>query len=421
MLDHSLRHHHGVFFQADEQPARAQLDLFAREAARLLPGNPPLHFATWDDAFRFIGDQASAEPLVVVLDEFQSLWQSEPHLDSILQRHWDQWDRAGTPVTVVLSGSALTMMERLLDHSSPLYGRAQFRPVLEPLDYRRAAEFAAATLTAEEKILRYAVLGGTPQYQVWAGTGTLPDIIAGRILAKDESLYEEPMHLLRAEQHIRDPGTYFAVVAAIASGATRPSEIANRTGLEVPNLTKMLTRLIDLGYVELRTPIAPRREAKRSSYRVRDPYFRFWFRFVFPNRSLLARGRVKEVAAEIDRDLPTFVGPLFEDCCREWIGRYAAPGRVPRCDELGRWWSRNGQVEIDIVGLDGSGYALIGSCKWSRQIPANVLGQLRAQQEQLGPPAAAARLVIFARGYSKRLRERADEAGVALVTADELF
>lgn len=33
-------------------------------------------------------------------------------------------------------------MEGLLDHDSPLYGRATYRPVLEPLDYRKAAGFS---------------------------------------------------------------------------------------------------------------------------------------------------------------------------------------------------------------------------------------------------------------------------------------
>ncbi len=46
------------------------------------------------------------------------------------------------------------------------------------------------------KLRRLAVLGGTPQYQVWAGE----------------------------EQEIRDPATYFAVVRAIAAGRTRVNE-----------------------------------------------------------------------------------------------------------------------------------------------------------------------------------------------------
>jgi uncharacterized protein len=361
------------------------------------------------------------EPVVVVLDEFQWLWASEPHLDSILQRHWDRWQRAGTPVTMVLSGSALTLMERLLAHSNPLYGRAQYRPLLKPLDYRYATEFAASDLSAEDNLVRFAVLGGTPQYQVWAGDGRLRDVLVNAILAVDEALYEEPLHLLRSEPQVRDPGRYFATVAAIARGSTRPGQIANATGLDMPNLARVLSRLVELGYLELRHPVAPRPEPKRSIYRLQDPYFRFWFRYVFPNRSLLARGRVNEVLAEIEQDLPTFMGLAFEDCCREWVGRYAPPGLLPVCEELGVWWSRNGQVEIDVAGVGNRRFLLLGSCKWDRRVPTSALGRLLDQREALGPVAADAQLVIFGRGFEDALVERAPEHDVTLVSAADLF
>jgi len=74
------------------------------------------------------------------------------------------------PVTLVLAGSALTLMEQLLERGAPLFGRATARPRLEPLDYRDAAGFAADK-APEALLRRWAVLGGTPQYQVWQGTG----------------------------------------------------------------------------------------------------------------------------------------------------------------------------------------------------------------------------------------------------------
>ena len=151
--------------------------------------------------------------------------QAQPALPSILQRHWDRWQRSGTPLTIVLSGSALTLMEELLAHSSPLFGRADYRPLIQPLDYRFAAEFARAGAPADALLRRYAVLGGTPQYQVWAGKGGISSVIRDRVLSKGESLYEEPLHLLREEQTIRDPATYFAVLRASRGGATKFNEI----------------------------------------------------------------------------------------------------------------------------------------------------------------------------------------------------
>jgi len=218
-------------------------------------------------------------------------------------------------------------MERLLGPDRPLYGRADYRPVLAPLDYRWTAAFAG-TDDATALLRRYAVIGGTPQYQVWAGRGPLRRIIAERILTIGESLYEEPLHLLREEQVIRTPGSYFDVLRAIARGATRHNEIAQQASLETPALSRLLSRLVALGYVEARAPLEHDAFAeRRASHRLRDPFLRFWFRYVFANRSRLELGRVDEVLAGVMADLDGYMGPAFEDCCREWLGRSPSASR----------------------------------------------------------------------------------------------
>ena len=156
-----------------------------------------------------------------------------------------------------------------------------------------------------------------------------------------------------------------------------------------------------------------------TSYRLADPFFRFWFRFVFPNRSLLERGRVKDVLRIVERDIDSYMGLAFEDCCREWAGRFAGDA-LPASQQLGSWWSRDGQTEIDIVGTSRGRYDLLASCKWSGSAPAAALEQLLAQRDSL-LRAGGAKLAIFARGFSKALRRRADEEDVALIEIERLF
>lgn len=420
LLTHAIGRSRGVFFQADEQGEQAHLEMFAREVARLLGPRVPLRFESWDEALTTAGDLAREAPLAIVLDEFQWLLAAQPALESIVQRHWDEWQRNRVPLTLILSGSALRLMEDLLAPGAPLFGRADYRPLLEPLDFRDASRFGPRRLSPESRLRRYAVLGGTPQYQVWAGKRGLAEAIAGRILTKGESLYEEPLHLLREEQEIRDPGTYFAIVREIANGRTRIGEIANATEISTPNLSKMLRRLEALGYIEARSPLTPNGpETRRSSYRLTDPFFRFWFRFVFPNRSLLERGRVEDVLQVVERDLDPYMGPAFEDVCRDWAGRFAGDA-LPASQQLGSWWSRDGQTEIDVVGVSRGRYDLLASCKWAKSAPVSTLTQLLEQRDSL-PRAAGAKLAIFARGFSAPLRRRADEEGVALVGLDQLF
>ena len=411
-----------VSFQGDEQDERGQLDLLAREAARLLPGDPPLRFGDWDEALAFFESEATiGGPLALVLDEFQYLCAAQPALPSIVQRAWDGWQRADVPVALVLCGSALSFMDGLLAHGSPLYGRATQRPFLSPLDYRDAAGFVRTT-SAELLLRRYAMLGGTPQYQVWAGDRALERVLREAVLAKGQPLYEDPLHLLREGEGVRDPGTYFSILRAIAEGATQHNRIANRVGLPTGNLSARLTRLEELGYVVPWRPLAATGRERRASYRIADPYFRCFFRYVFPNRSRLERGRVGEVADEILADFDDLMGRTFEDCCRTWVGRYAEEAQVGRSDELGSWWSRDGQVEIDVVGTRKGRYAFLGTCKWGRTADEQVLDELHEAQAALGGKAARAQLAVFARvGFSAALRRRAAQEDVLLVTAADLF
>jgi AAA+ ATPase superfamily predicted ATPase len=411
-----------ISFQAEEQDEFGQLELLAREFARVLPGQPPLLLTSWADAIAFLEREALERgPLVVVLDEFQYLCAAQPALPSTIQRAWDRWQREDVPIVLVLSGSALTFMEGLLTHSAPLYGRATQRPFLTPLDYRDAAHFVRST-SAEALLRRYAVLGGTPQYQAWAGDRPLERVVREAILAKGHPLYEDPLHLLREGEGIRDPGTYVAILRAIASGATQYNEIATRAGLATGNLSPRLARLEQLGYVTTWKPLTPGGRERRATYRIADPYFRFFFRCVFPNRSRLDRGRVDEVADEVLVDLDNLMGRAFEDCCRTWVGRYADERAVGANEELGSWWSRDGRVEIDVVGVAKGRCTFLGSCKWSRRVGVHVLEELRDAQATLGGKAATARLAIFARsGFDAALRRRAAEEDVLLVTAADLF
>jgi AAA+ ATPase superfamily predicted ATPase len=421
LLAHTFTQARTVSVQGDEQSERQHLDLLAAEAGRILLGSTALSFPTWDDALTFLGEQARREPLTLILDEFQWLKAAQPALDSIIQRHWDRWDRNGVPLMLVLSGSALTLMENLLERGAPLFGRATARPQLAPLDFREAAPFARSR-DPEALLRRWAVLGGTPQYQLWAGPGELRKVIAERILTKDAPLYDDPRHLLREGEGVRDPGTYLAILGAIARGATRHNEIAQQAHVPTGNLARKMERLEDLGYVTARYPLAADGHEERTSYQISDPYFRFWFRYVANNRSRLERGRVQEVLDEILGDLDNVMGWAFEECCRRWVGAYADEAAVGAPQQIGSWWSRNGQVEIDVVGARKGRYVLVGSCKWRKTADVDVLADLERQQDALGRKASRARLAIFAReGFSEALRDRAAEDAVLLVTAADLF
>lgn len=405
-----------LYFQADDGAERLHLDLIASECQRF--SGAPVAFEDWDAALGYLGRLAEDAPLVVALDEFQWMWFAQPALPSKIMRHFDDWSRRDVPICLVLAGSALSAMEELVEGDEPMFGRAAARPLIQPFDYRLAAEFGPAGATAEDALRRYAILGGTAQYQVWAGTGDLESVLKERVLARDESLFEEPLQLLRGERDLRDPGSYYGVMRAIATGSNQFSEILQAAGKPTGNaLNSRLKRLEDLGYVELREPIASN---GTKSYTLEDPYFRFWFRYVYPNRSRLQRGRIEEVYDDIVADLDNFMGPVFEAVCRDWAGRYASSGPLATSGQIGALWTRTHDIEIDVVGMTRQRYDALGSCKWSNHADGHDLDRLIKLRDGVRG-AGAAPLFLFARGFHRSLLARADAGEVTLVRAEDLY
>jgi uncharacterized protein len=416
LLDRSFAEQRLVYFQADEGEVRGHLDFLAAELGRLV--NAPVAFGDWNEALSSLDEQARRQPLVVVLDEFQWMLQAEPLLDSIVIRHFDRWERARIPITLVISGSALTMMEQLLEGDRPMFGRAGYRPFLQPFDYRDAALFASGSRSAAQKLLRYGVLGGTAQYQVWAGQASLREILKHRILTKNEPLFEEPLQLIRGESAIREPGNYYELLRAIARGATHFNEILHRSKISSGQLlTGRLDRLAKLRYIDERRPLGGNGS---PSWSVSDPFFRFWFRYVYPNRSRLQRGRVEEVCEAILTDIDNHMGSVFEQVCRDWAGRYSADPQMAAAEDIGAYWTRTHNVEINLLARGRKGIVAVGSCKWSTRADTHDLDRLIELRGQIRGAGSAA-LYVFARDFHKSLVERAERDGVRLVSADELF
>jgi uncharacterized protein len=412
-----------VSYQAEVNPLPLQLEAFAAECSRLLPGAPELRFATWDDALVFIEAQAREQgPLTVVMDEFQRVAAQDGSIESKIQNAWDRWDHENVPLALVLSGSALSFMAGLFQGGKPTHGRSSWRPLLQPLSYRDIGAFGPDGLTPVELVDRFSVLGGTPQYLRWAAGLPLDQVIEDVILSTDAPLYDDPEHLIREEENIREPGPYFGVMQAIARGYSNPTAIGGQLQISSQLATNFLDRLAELDYVARVEPLEPKHGGQTRAYwKISDPYFRFWFGRVFPNRSRLARGRIKEVAREISKGMSQITNLVYEDVCREWIGSHSELGAD--ADEVGSWWSRKSDVEIDVVTLDRRGYCLLGSCKWwSKPIGPAVLNELYEAKAALGPKAAQARLSLFSKsGFNPELVERAEAEQVELVEVADLF
>jgi AAA+ ATPase superfamily predicted ATPase len=185
------------------------------------------------------------------------------------------------------------------------------------------------------------------------------------------------------QQELREPRNYFAILEAIASGRTKLNEIKQATGLD--GATAYLDTLQGLRLIERFVPVteAKPHKSRRGLYRLCDPFFRFWFRFVHPNRTLLEQGGA-EIGLQnfVLPQLNDFTGLVWEEICRQFLWQQSLAGKLPFIPtRIGGWWRKNS--EIDIIALNDT-HALLVECKWSlNPVGTDILQKLEAKVPQV--------------------------------------
>ncbi|WP_297469011.1 ATP-binding protein [Thermococcus sp.] len=356
-----LKRHGGIYLLARETSDLENLKRFSERIAlyfndEVLLKNP---FQSWDALFEYLHQKSLEERLIVAIDEFPYLVLSNRALPSILQEYWDTKFYEGK-LYLIISGSSVSMMERLLGYKSPLYGRRTAQLKMEPLDFFSAREFLPG-FTLEDFVRAYSILGGTPAYLLeFEDNLTLAENLLERYFRQDSLLYSDAQFVLREE--LDRPRLYFAILEAIARGRTTVGEIMNETGLERATVGKYVSVLIDLGIVRRDVPVTESRKSKKGRYYINDPYFAFWFRYVYPNADLIETGNGDMLLRIVMNDLDEYVGRIFEDIARQFLLKKSR--ELPlRPTKIGRWWSKG--EEVDLVLLDEiEKKALLVEVKW---------------------------------------------------------
>jgi len=321
--------------------------------------------------------------VVLAIDEYPYLAGAVRGCGSIFQAAIDM-QLKNTQLFLVLCGSSMSFMEyQVLGYESPLYGRrtAQFK--IAPFDFFEAMAFHPH-YNIWERAVAYGVTGGIPHYLAqFDARRTLRENIIRSFFDPNSYLFEEPSNLLK--QELREPQVYNNVITAIATGSSRQNEIATKVQLATSVASKYLKTLISLGIVMKERPILGG-NTKQTLYRLADGMFRFWYRFVPGNVSQIAAGAGARVYQSVEPQIPAFMGPVFEDICKQYLWRENLADRLPfYFHNCGRWWGANpktkSEEEIDLIAFNDT-QAIFCECKWSdAPIDASVLHRLMKKAE----------------------------------------
>jgi AAA+ ATPase superfamily predicted ATPase len=371
LINEFVKDKDAIYFTGLETNAKENLSSLSRSIfalSRDFTDSAPV-FTAYGDALDAVFAQAKTRRTVFVIDEYPYLAVSYKGFSSLLQRYIDE-HKDDSKLFIILCGSSLSFMEnQVLGYKSPLYGRrtAQFKVL--PFDYAETMEYLEADFGAGDAALLYAITGGVPLYLSMIDRGANPaENIKMNFLTPSGYLFEEPSNLVK--QECREPAQYNAIIGAVANGASRLSEIASKVGLETAVCSSYLSKLISIGIVKKEYPFRAETN-KKTIYVLADGMFRFWYRFLPENMSLVQRGEAEAAYERIAPHLPAFMGAVFEEICKQHLWRLNAAGQTPfTFTDAGRWWGNNPkkreECEIDIIADDGES-AIFCECKWTNE------------------------------------------------------
>lgn len=404
-----------VYFLADRSEEQHQRVLLAKVIAQIFPDFDKLTYPDWESIFRAVNYRTDKR-FTLCLDEFPYLVEQSPELPSVLQKLVDE---KLLKYNLVLCGSSQNMMYGLfLDSTAPLYGRADEIMRLMPIHLPYIQK--ALHLNAMNAIEEYAVWGGVPRYwELRENRSSLDDALWRNILSVNGTLYEEPIKLFQDD--VKDIVKTSTIMSYIGSGANRLSEIAARCDEPATNLSRPLKKLIDLGFLEKDVPFGiDEKNAKKSLYKIADPFMAFYYQFVVPNRSFIELGRRLPIEQALTAHFSEYVSMQWGKLCRDAITGNLVKGVV--YGKAKRWWGsilnedkKPEQVEFDVMAesLDKK-YLLVGECKWTtgengKQLTAELL-----RKANLLPFAKSYTIVpmLFLKNAPK------DDAGNAMLPED---
>lgn len=381
LIRHFIQDKPSLYFLATEEAEAMNRMAFQEQIADFLSSDL-LHGSTidrWELLFEQLVLAAAEERLVIVIDEFQYIGKSNPAFLSVFQRIWDTI-LSPANVMVILCGSLVSMMmSQTLSYDSPLYGRRTAQIKLRPIKFSHYHEFFEDALSEEELIKRYSITGGVPKYvEMFQQSQDLQGAIRDSLLDPSSYLFDEPNFLLQKE--VTDIGSYFSILRIIAAGNHKPSKISALIQQKQTNLPRYFKVLMELDLLEREVPVTEGNpdKSKKGLYQIKDNFIRFWFQFVYPNRSYIEMGHAHVVMNRLEKNfIDNQVSFVYEDICREKLWELSAAGRLPGLlEKVGRWWDSS--HEIDVVGIsEADDLLVLGECKyWTGPVGLNILAQL---------------------------------------------
>lgn len=298
--------------------------------------------------FKMLMEHSKQQPFNVVIDEFQEFYNINPSVYNDMQHLWDRY-KDESLINLFLCGSIYSLMHKIFEsRHEPLFGRATNTLLLKPFTTSTLKDILKENnpnFTAEDLLAFYTFTGGVAKYvEIFVDNKALTFPKMLKLIVKENSPFLSEGKSLLIEEFGKEYTTYFSILSCIASGFTARTAIESYLQREIGGYLTRLEK--DFGLIKKQTPLFSKSETKNIIYTIDDNFLRFWFRFIYKYIRYIEAGALDRLYDVILRDYPTFSGYALENYFR---AQYRESGLYTN---LGGYWDRKGENEIDLIALD---------------------------------------------------------------------
>ena len=339
-----------VYYECLKSTLEENIDGFVTELVRQRIIPVKLNFSSFVDVFVYLDTLGTT--LNVVIDEYPYLKEMvEPALvDSQFQKIIDDHI---THIRLFLSGSHIGMMKDMLKEKNALYGRFSLTMRLPELNYKEAAEFYPGK-SVYDKIAFYSVFGGSPYVNGFLEPNAdLRTNIIRTILDANSPVSNYAEHLLISD--FTKSINAERIMYAVANGRKRYSEIEDLLSMKSNGLlSKQLSSLLEMEILSKYYPINRADDKKKIAYELSDNLLRFYYAFVYKNKSALTMLGAEAFYDEyIDKAIVTFISHRFEELCRSYFSLCIKSGKLRGISNIGTYYYDDSAThtngEFDVV------------------------------------------------------------------------
>lgn len=338
-------------------------------------------FASFQEVFQYLN--TLDKTLNIIIDEYPYLKQFNKGetVDSIFQTIID--NNIGN-IRLFISGSHVGMMKDLLEEKNALYGRFSLNIKLKELNYRETAVFYNDK-TVYDKIAFYSVFGGSPFVNEQLDSKSdLKQNILKTVLNPLNAVYSYAENLLVSD--LSGSVNAERILNVIANGKKKYGEIESKLGLTNNGLlSKQLKTLLDMDMVSKVYPINKEDDNKKASYEMTDNLLRFWYTYIYKNKSALRMlGAEAFYDNYIEPSITTFISHRFEEIARTFFSLQVKEGKRKGIFRIGTYYYDDSATktngEFDIVLPRKDNFDIYEVKYYSKPLS---LKEMQAEEEQI--------------------------------------